>query len=145
MNRYGDFDKNKSIWLKETYNLIENSFLVCNVNKLFRKASIKELSVTMYQHSDTGLISTSVTKMGVWINTSINQVLRRAQLYTTAEVEPWTVGASMDKTFKRDTALNLDCDQIFDITWVFFYTKQMSRFYKSIKDFFFKLFKSKIK
>ena len=28
---------------------------------------------------------------------------------------------------------------------VFFYTKQMSRFYKSIKDFFFKLFKSKIK
>ena len=48
-----------------------------------------------------------------------NQVLRRAQLYTTAEVEPWTVGASMDKTFKRDTALNLDCDQIFDITWVF--------------------------
>ena len=39
-----------------------------------------------------------------------NQMLHRAQLYTTAEVEPWTVGASMDKKFKLDTALNLDCD-----------------------------------
>ena len=70
-----------------------------------------------------------------------------AQLYTTAEVEPWTVVASMDKTFKLVTALNLDCDQIFDIIWVS-YTKQMSRSYKSIaqycaiEDFFFKLFKN---
>ena len=39
----------------------------------------------------------------------LQPVLRRAQLYTTAEVEPWTVGASMDTTFKLDSALNLDC------------------------------------
>ena len=37
-------------------------------------------------------------------------MLRRAQLYMTAEVEPWTVGASMDTTFKFDTVLNLDSD-----------------------------------
>ena len=37
-------------------------------------------------------------------------MLRRAQLYTTAEVELGTVGASMDTTFKLDSALNLDCD-----------------------------------
>ena len=59
--------------------------------------------------------------------------------------QPWTVGASMDTTFKIDTALNLDCDHIFDIILVSD-TKQMSRSYKSIaqycaiKDFFFKLF-----
>ena len=43
-----------------------------------------------------------------------NQMLRRAQLYTTSEVEPRTVKASMDTTFKLDTALNLDCDYIVD-------------------------------
>ena len=35
-----------------------------------------------------------------------NKMLFRAQLDTTAEVEPWTVGANMDTTFKLDTALN---------------------------------------
>ena len=74
-------------------------------------------------------------------------MLPRAQLYTTADVEPWTIGASMDTTLKLDTALNLDCDQIFDIIWVSD-TKQMSKSYKSIaqycaiKDFFFKLLKN---
>ena len=63
----------------------------------------------------------------------LNQVLRRAQLYTTAEVEPWTVGASMDKTFKRDTALNLDCDQIFDITWFFFTQNKCQDFTNQLK------------
>ena len=53
----------------------------------------------------------------------------------------------MDTTFKIDTALYLDCDQIYDIIWVSD-TKQMSRSYKYIaqyyanKDFFFKLFKN---
>ena len=53
----------------------------------------------------------------------------------------------MDTTFKFDTALNLDCDQILDMIWVSD-TKQMSRSYKSImqycaiNDFFFKLFKN---
>ena len=81
------------------------------------------------------------------MGTTENQVLRRAQLYTTAEVEPWTVGASMDTTFKLDTALNLDCDQILDIIWVSD-TKQMSRSWKSImqycaiKDFNFTLLKN---
>ena len=63
------------------------------------------------------------------LSRKLDQVLRRTQLYTTAEVEPITVGASMDTTFKLDTALNLDCDQIFEIIWVS-YTKQMSRSYK---------------
>ena len=55
----------------------------------------------------------------------------------------------MDTTFKLDTALNLDCDQIFDILWVS-YTKQMSRSYTSIaqyraiKDLSFKLQKFEI-
>ena len=47
-------------------------------------------------------------------------MLHRAQLYTTTEVEPWTVGASiMDTTFKLDSALNLDCDWIVDTAKVF--------------------------
>ena len=38
---------------------------------------------------------------------------------STADVKPWTIGTrSMDTKFKLDTALNLDCDQIFDIIWV---------------------------
>ena len=41
------------------------------------------------------------------------------------------VGASMDTTFKLETALNLDCHQVFDIIWVSD-TKQMSRSYKFI-------------
>ena len=32
---------------------------------------------------------------------------------TRCSAEHWIVGASMDTTFKIDTALNLDCDQIF--------------------------------
>ena len=52
---------------------------------------------------------------------------------TTAEVEPWTVGANLDKTFKHDTALNLDCDQIFDITWFFFTQNKCQDFTNQLK------------
>ena len=57
------------------------------------------------------------------------------------------VWAGMDTSFKLDTALNFDCDQVLDIILVSD-TKQMSRSYKSIiqyctiKDFFFKIFKN---
>ena len=39
----------------------------------------------------------------------------------------------MDKTFKRDTALNLDCDQIFDITWFFFTQNKCQDFTNQLK------------